>query len=163
MATTQLCQQIRLMTTVMIMMTKMVQDRSGILSLYRYNLSWVSQPSCETGAIVILIGWGPVWPGWDVHPYAVWCVGPSSYRSSILLSNRASTKRLILIIHIFNSTTWWKTKYRNVIKHMFPCQRINNGGMNSQWWWGWWQFDGRSKRHEMLICRTEKPDTKDSE
>lgn len=39
MATTQICQQIRLMTTVMIMMTEMVQDRSGILSLYRYNLS----------------------------------------------------------------------------------------------------------------------------
>lgn len=60
MATTPIHQQIHLTTVMMmmmvIMMTKMVQDKSGTLSLYRDKLSWVSQPSYEAGAFVILIG-----------------------------------------------------------------------------------------------------------
>lgn len=55
MATTQICQKIYL-TRVMIMMTKMVQAMSDTLSLDRYPLSGVLQPSSETGAIVIPIG-----------------------------------------------------------------------------------------------------------
>lgn len=150
MATTQICQQIYL-TRVMIMMTKMVQAMSDTLSLDRYRLSGVLQPSSETGAVVILIGWGLVWPGWDTDPDVV-----SAARGQAL------TTRL---------HCWWiglETRYpRSLLRlldgrqNIWECHKAyipmltNTQRGSSQWRWGWWWFDRRSKSHLNGKCQKE--------